>query len=312
MKSKLTFSFPGTFVIAVAASLATAAVGCGGSDTGGGVTAVEGTSSSKYVTSSVTLPKNSMTAAYDLDGDGTPDNRLGNIIQAVSALSLSPQSAADDAVKTGALLILLDEVSSDATQQSAKNAGTLLKIGNKPATPPKYDGTDMLTATADAPAQFYGNITAGHFASNSSTLTSVPPVTLVISLPLVEGQDPLKLPVTGAVMSYTRGADGKVTGGQINAAIKKSDVDGVILPAVAALITAELKKPNASATLKMFDPNMDGVVSADEVASNQLIANFLAPDIQMFQDGVYKPNPAKTAKDSLSLGFTFTAVGASF
>jgi hypothetical protein len=309
MKLRVNSSFSGTFALAFAGSLAL--VGCGGDSSDGAVKMVEGTSSSKYVTSSITLPKNSMTAAYDIDGDGTADNRLGNIIQAVSALNLNPQSAADGAVMTGSLMLLLEEVSTDSTQQSAKNAGTKLTLGTKPTNPPKYDGTDTLTGSGTT-TQFYGNITAGHFASNSSTLTTVPPVQLIISLPLVEGQDPLMLPVTGGVISYTRDTSGKLTGGQINAAIKKSDVDGVIIPAVAALITAELKKPDASATLKMFDPNMDGTVSPDEIANNQLIANFLAPDVQMFQNGVYNPNPAKTMKDSLSLGFSFTAVAASF
>lgn len=310
MKSTNKFSFAGTFALTLAGSLAL--VGCGDDGgSNGAVTAVDGTNSSKYVTSTVVLPKNSMTAAYDIDGDGTADNRLGNIIQAVSALGLSPQSAADGAVMTGSLMLLMEQVSSDATQQSAKNAGVKLSLGTKPATPPKYDGTDTLT-TAGTSTQFFGNITAGRFQSNSSTITTVPPVTLVISLPLVEGQDPLSLPVTGGVISFTRGADGKVTGGQLNAAIKKTDVDSVIIPAVAALITAELNKPDASATLKMFDTNMDGKVSADEIATNQLIANFLAPDVQMFQNGAYNPNPAKTTKDSLSLGFSFTAVAATF
>jgi hypothetical protein len=34
--------------------------------------------------------------------------------------------------------------------------------------------------------------------------------------------------------------------------------------------------------------------------------------VQLFQGGVYKPNPAKTTKDSLSVGFAFTAAPASF
>ena len=300
-------------VIGLFALPLTLSFGCGGGggDTGE-VTKVDGTNNSKYVISQLTLPKNSMSAAFDLDGDGTADNRLGNIIQAVSALSLDPQSAATTAVSSGSLVVLFSETSTDSTQQSATHAGVVLNVGAKAAAAPKFDGTDTLTIdTATAPAQFYGNIVAGTFTSNNPSVTASP-VQLTIALPLVEGQAALQLPVTGGYITFHRGADGKVTGGQINGAIKKQDVDTVIIPAVAALITAQLQAPGASASLKMFDTDMNGTVTAAEIMGNALISNFLAPDVQMFQNGVYKPNPAKTTKDSLSLGFSFNAVAATY
>jgi hypothetical protein len=58
----------------------------------------------------------------------------------------------------------------------------------------------------------------------------------------------------------------------------------------------------------------DGVISTCEVATNSIIKNILAPDVQMFSnDGLtYAPNPANTHKDSLSVGVGFTAVKATF
>jgi hypothetical protein len=305
MKSKLVISL-------FAMCGAVGSVGCGGGDNGGEVKSIDGSAKKQFVASKVTLPKNSMSLAFDLDGDGTADNRLGNIIQAISALNLDPQSSADDAVASGSLLLLIEAQSTDASMQAASNAGAKLALGTKPATPPTFDGNDALTvSTATQPAQFYGNITAGTFVSNNPATTENP-VTLTLGLPLVEGQPPLILPVTGGRITYKVGTDGKITGGQINGAVKKTDVDTVIIPAVAMLVTAELAKPDPSTALKMFDPNMDGTVTADEIKMNSLISNFLAADIQLFENGVYKPNPAKTNKDSLSLGLGFDAVAATF
>lgn len=56
----------------------------------------------------------------------------------------------------------------------------------------------------------------------------------------------------------------------------------------------------------------DKIISTCEVATNSIIKNVLAPDVQMFQNGTYSPNAANAMKDSLSLGLGFTAVGASF
>jgi hypothetical protein len=303
MKSKLIISL---FAMSIGM------VGCGDGDGDGEVTKVEGTNSSKFATSSFVLPKNTMTAAWDLDGDGTADNKLGAIISGLAAVNLMPQSSADEAVMKGTLVLLMEETSTDASQQEAKNAGVKLSLAAPAASPPKYDGTDTFTAAgAITPAQFFGNITAGTYTSNNPA-TSKTPVTLTLALTLVAGQDALLIPVTAGRLTFKVGTDGKVTGGQINGALKKEDVDGKVLPAVAALVTAQVQDPMASAAVKMFDTNMDGTVTVEELKGNSLITNFLAPDIQLFENGVYKPNPAKTNKDSLSLGIQFTAVKAGF
>jgi hypothetical protein len=287
-------------------------VGCGDGDGGGEVTKVEGTNSTKYASSALTLPKNSMTYAFDLDGDGTPDNKLGAIISGLAAVNLMPQDSANMAVTKGSLVLLMEETSSDPTQQDAKNTGLKLSLAQAAASPPKYDGTDTFTIDGStSTAQFLGNIAAGTFTSNNPATTQTP-VTLTIALPLVSGQAPLLIPVTAGRLTFKADASGKVTGGQLNGALKKEDVDAKVLPAVAALVTAQVQDPMASAAIKMFDINMDGTVTVDELKQNSLITNFLSPDIQLFEGGVYKPNPAKTTKDSLSLGLGFEAVKATF
>jgi hypothetical protein len=311
MKSKIIVSLlGGLFMVGGAFG----AIGCGGGgDTE--VTMVVGTNSSKYCSSKVTLPANAMAAAFDMDGDGTADNKLGQIISGLSAIMLNAQSGTDDAVTKGQLVLLMEEVSSDMSQQSAKDAGVKLSLAVPTAmgaTAPKYDGHDTFTIdTQTSTAQFYGNISGGTFTSNNPA-TSKNPVVLTIALPLVPGQAPLLVPVTAGRLTFKRNADGSLSEGQLNGALRQMDIDTTVLPAVAQLITKQVQDPMASAAIKMFDINMDGTVTVDELKMSSLITNFLSPDIQLYQNGVYKPNPQKTMKDSLSIGLTFSGVAASF
>jgi hypothetical protein len=269
-----------------------------------------GSQQAQFSSSSMTMPTSTSKYAYDLDGDGSNDNRLGSIMSALAALGMDPQGSADAAVQSGALLLLFDESSNDPTQQTDPAASVALAMGKKPALAPKYDGTDSFTVdTSSMPAHFEGAITGGTFDSKA-VATATTPVTATLVLPLVPAQPPLVLPVTGAHLKFTRNAAGIVTGGQINGGVKKSDVDSIVLPAIAAMLTAQL--PTGGATIAMFDTNMDGTITTGELMGNALISNFLSPDVQLFQGGVWGPNPAKTTKDCLSMGLGFTGATATF
>lgn len=295
-----------------------ALVGCGGggSTSSGQNSTVDGTNVKSYATSAVTLPASSSAFAWDLDGDGTADDRLGSIV-GVLALAGDPQTTVTASVTSGSLLFLMQETSTDATQQSAKDAGVKFSLATTPATPPKYDGTDTFTASG-SPAQFYGNITAGTFTSNDPA-HSTAAVDLTVQLALVDGAPPLNLPITAGRITFNTSADGtKITGGQVNGAIKKTDVDGTVIPAVASLLTAKIAAckaatPTACATYTMFDTNMDGTVTATEIEANPTLSSFLAPDVQLFDAaGNYKPTPNGSTKDSLSVGLGFSGVDATF
>ena len=290
----------------------TGAVGCGGgSSNNNNGTTIDGTNKTQYAANTMTLPTGPTQLAIDLNGDGMKDNRLGQIVGALTFAKIDAQTTTQVAVTKGAAVLLFDEVSTDATQQSAKNAGAQFVSGVKTMMPPNFDGHDTFTASG-TPAQFYGNITAGTFTSDSPVTTTTP-VSFTLSLPLVEGQDPLVLPITAGYITFTADASGKITGGQLNGGVKKSDIDGSIVPTVAALLTAQIKADPANTTLASFDTNKDGTVTAAEVAANPTISPFLAPDVQLFDStGAYAPNKANTTKDSLSIGIGFTAVKATW
>jgi hypothetical protein len=290
----------------------TGAVGCGGgSSNNNNGTTIDGTNKTQYAANTMTLPTGPTQLAIDLNGDGMKDNRLGQIVGALTFAKIDAQSTTQLAVTKGSAVLLFDEVSTDATQQSAKNAGAQFVSGVKTMMPPNFDGHDTFVASG-TPAQFYGNITAGTFTSDSPVTTTTP-VSFTLSLPLVEGQDPLVLPITAGYITFTADASGKITGGQLNGGVKKSDIDGSIVPTVAALLTAQIKADPANTTLASFDSNKDGTVTAAEVAANPTISPFLAPDVQLFDStGAYAPNKANTTKDSLSIGIGFTAVKATW
>ena len=287
-------------------------VGCGGGgSTSTNGTTVEGTNKAQYAANTMTLPTGPTQLAIDLNGDGMKDNRLGQIVGALSFANINAQVTTQASVTSGKAVLLFEEQSTDASQQNAKNAGTRFSVGAKTTMPPKFDGSDTFMAEG-TPSQFFGNISAGTFTADSP-VTATTPIQFTLSLPLVEGQDPLVLPITAGYITYNVSATGVVTGGQMNGGVTKKDIDESIIPTVAALLTAQIKAAPSNMTLASFDTDHNGVVTAAEVAANPTVSPFLAPDIQLFDAaGNYHPNKDNKTKDSLSIGVGFTAVKATW
>jgi hypothetical protein len=237
----------------------------------------------------------------------------------------------------------MSESSTDATYQADSCATAQVNVGQQ-ATMPDYSGMGHFAIdSGQQGGTFNGPIKAGKFSS-APPATTTKPVTINIKLPLVSGSDPVTLIVQGAHLQFTRDASGKVTGGQLNGAIKNEDVQGKVIPAVSNILNSKITTDKNSTAglsssdmqiLSIFDnggkadpacsagtcKNPDGSCATKndqkidicEVSTAGLIQNVLAPDVQMFDAaGNYKPNKDNTTKDSLSLGLSFTAVGASF
>jgi len=315
---------------------------CGGDSSSGDCTASGGTNKAQYVTNAVMVPQQRSDYAIDLNGDGRVDNQLGNIIGALEGQMLHVQDGVNQAVTDGTLIVLMTQTSTDAMFQSDSCATAQLQIGQTMAMP-DYSGMGHFTVdSGQQGGTFNGPIKLGKFSS-APPATTTKPIEVDIKLPLVSGADPVTLKVNGAHLQFTRDASGKITGGQLNGAIKNSDVQSQIIPNVAALLTKKITDDKANGglssgdnqILSIFDnggkadasctagtcKNPDGscAVKGDEkidiceVSTAGLIQNVLAPDVQMFDaSGKYAPNKDNTMKDSLSLGLAFTAVGATF
>jgi hypothetical protein len=110
-------------------------------------------------------------------------------------------------------------------------------------------------------------------------------------------------------------------------------VQTVVVPAIASALNetvqANPSSSQAAQILLVFDigngmggpctnpdnslayPN-DGVIGLCEVSQNQVLKGTLGPDVQLYQNGAYMPNPANTNKDAVSIGVIFNAVPAEF
>ena len=279
----------------------------------------------QFVIDSMRVPKSNSEFAVDLNGDGTPDDQLGTIAGALEIENLDPQVSVDDALANGTEVVLIEE-RSDGEVTSA-NAITMFERGD--AMNPDA-GTNYVIDSSISPSSLVGAIDASVFQSTPPAMNDL---TLTLPIPLFEGVAPLVLTLHGARVRYTN-ATGALTLGQINGAITKQDMDTIVVPAVAQILTNKLHDPATSASTKQqikstFDigdgnggnctnpdgsvsmPN-DGAIGACEVLSVMIIANLLSPDVQLFQNGAYAPNPANAKKDSVSVGLGFTARSATF
>jgi hypothetical protein len=316
---------------------------CGGdAGSSGDCTATGGTNKSQFVTNSVLVPQQRSDYAIDLNGDGRVDNQLGNIIGALEGQMLHVQDGVNMAVTDGTLIVLMSESSTDATFTADDCATAQLQVGQTVANP-DYTGAGHFTVdSAQAGGTFFGPIKATKFSS-APPATTTKPIEVDIKLPLVAGADPVTLKVNGAHLQFTRTADGKITGGQLNGAIKNQEVQGKLVPNIANAFTARIAADQSAGgltstdmqILSIFDnggkadaacaagtcKNPDGTcavkgdnkIDTCEVGSAGLIQNVLAPDVQMFDaGGNYHPNPDNNHKDSLSIGLHFTVVPATF
>jgi hypothetical protein len=285
----------------------------------------------RFVTNSIRLPQMRTDFAFDLNGDGKVDNQYGNIIGALTAQNLMPQVDADAEVAAGRGLLLIDERAIDPSFVNDPCAGVeVVRAADK--TPPDFTGNGSYTRASGAMAgQLKGPLTMARFSSESPA-TSAQPVVLDVKLPgIAFGAGTVDVRLTAAQVSYTHQSGG-LTQGQVHGAIVKSDIDKVVQQ-VAAILNMRVTNDPTSTTnmqiLQIFDQgctdplakNFDGTTAAKsdgkiavcEVSGNAIIKNVLAPDVDLFAaDGSWRPNPANTDKDALSIGFGFTAVGAKF
>jgi hypothetical protein len=288
----------------------------------------------QYVWNDIVVPMQRADYAIDLNGDGRVDNQLGNIEGALASQNIPVQAQATQSVTSGQSLTLVDEHAADLT--TADCAAADVEAATAMASP-DFSGAGHFTVDSSGKAgHFAGPIVAGKFSSQPPSV-AMTPVIVTLKLPLLGAVTTVD--VVGAHVQYTRGADGKISGGQLNGAIRNGDVQTKLVPNIAVSLTAEVQaNPGSSTSMQIesiFDnggkadascsagtcKNPDGscAVSLDnkidtcEVASNGLIQNVLAPDVQLFDSaGNYHPNPNNTMKDSLSIGVAFSAVPATF
>jgi hypothetical protein len=291
----------------------------------------------KYRVTELLVPSAPDKYAFDLnDPSGKdPDNQLGAIIQVLKSVMFDTQAGVTEEVNTGKVNLLVSVSAADLMNDSC--AAAVLAVGEESATPPPAMPTGNETFTVRANQQqgnFKGSIKGGVYTSNNPARATTP-VELSLQLPLVTGAPPIDLKVTAGRITFTQMGD-QLINGQVNGAIKKTDVDNNIVPVVAQLLDERLRmNPTGSTetqiknlfdngtgcvagTDKNFPVNGmttdaaggDGRIAVCEVLNNPTIKSVLRADVDLFDDGgAYKPNPTNpmAGRDSLSLGLAFKA-----
>lgn len=302
-------------------------------------------SSNKAATNKLIVPSTAMSYSYDIDGDGRPENQLKNLINTVMLAGLSLQDPIDQAVAKGQAVILMDLKTPDLTNASCSQASLSLAEAPAAMAPlPKFDGTDTFkTATGIMQVKLYGDIKAGK-------LNTVPPKDqtaateqkIDIELPLAGAN--LRLAIHGAhiegevkVEKSPSGADIlKVNKGAIHGVISKNDIDTVIVPTVATLLTDMVNKDpmgdTAKAIIGLFESKTGAtskakcMVDADCCAKSpktckilpaevteSAIGGVLSPDVEAFDaQGKWGPKAGGKNYNGMSVGLGFTAIQASF
>ncbi len=238
----------------------------------------------RYVVDQFWLPGNDNGAqmeADDLTGDGIVVDQFG-IMTGLLAYSHDLSTAGPAMMASGVIAstveILADDLSDDPTVQVT------------------YFG-----AAGDTPTPIGGSLAGGMFVSNRTATTAVPGSASVV-LPVFVDADPSVFRVDGLEMNLTSdgsgGFDGFVGGG-IPEPIALDTAAAGIVQMIASDPTTHVELAD------QVDTNHDGQLSLAEVSSSSYLEANLAPDLSLYDGGVYAPAPASDARpgDSLSVGF---------
>jgi len=286
----------------------------------------------QYVVASLVTPQTNGEAndlGCDIDGNLTVDNRLGRVLVSLRAVGpgLDVQPAVDQAFQDGRV-IMLHDVEYKPTLATTAVAGIRAFVGT-------HDPSDGLVA----PTFYLGN---GRFMAAPpgdgfggaivSGVGSFGPGSLDFQLPLVIGQPPLALRLEAASASgvYTSTT---VTSGKLCGAIPIAVERAVLIPGIADLMSAAVKRNDAvSATLRsLFDADMScssdpdcttassnrcRCITAGELENNSVSRTLLSPDLDLDPsvDNPFVTDPSDPSyfNDALSVGVGFTANRAQF
>lgn len=271
-----------------------------------------------YILDSLSWPTTSNQAradAFDLDNDGTLDNQLGQVTSTLTGQGLDIQTAQDQAIARGDVLMLADVQTTDLA--TATDAGYTMYVGTNPNPAPCSSVSDTIcrhhltgTGTFDAAAtprdaQLIGSITAGQLTAGPGHL----------SLQMtIFNSTPVTITLLAAHAKVTPTANG-ITTGILGGAIAQSDFHAKIYPAMqtgfAAVIATDCTgqnppgcgctaNSNGATMIQLFDANHDCAVSEPEIENNSLIMALFQPDVMV------------EGQMALSAGFAITGVGATY
>jgi hypothetical protein len=283
-------------------------------DAGGAVTG----SYNHFVTSNLKIGDTATDAAalafVNFDGQGGDDNALGTSLANFSSV-LNVDTALATAVTEGTIVILHSVRADDITADPS--VSWQIWLGD-PEPDPVFDGSGTFTVAANAPrnAILGGGIQGGTFSGQAAEIT--------LELSLVAGATPLRIKLVDAHLEASV-TGSSITNGRIAGLLSTQEVNGSLLPGIAALLDARIGADAgcreavsqcelANASIRTFfdtAPN-DGMISVAEVRDNVIIQGLVAPDLDLFRADGTRGTDGTRESLSIALGFfgsqaTFTA-----
>jgi hypothetical protein len=275
----------------------------------------------------------------DLNGDGKIDNRMGHIMISFSLNSIPVQPPLDSAITSGSDVMLLAACSDDPTLTSDPMAVT--------REAPGVAGKMWMIDLAGPIARFDGALSSSMFVSSTGADTL-----MALQLPFGATPVPTLLHGARIRYSYAGGSltGGQIDGAILKTDFDQNVVPQIARNLTTAMMAGGMAAANINSIFDTggtddgsgcltktncpgnYPPTgqpacknpafglhagqcadqCDNVIDTCEVSTCPVLKNVIQPDVQMFQGGVYSPNPANTTKDSISVGVGFTAKPATF
>jgi hypothetical protein len=286
--------------------LATGAPGCG--DQGGpagldpGDPAVDATEVAlQSVVKQFRVPRKLSDYALDLDGDGSVDNKLGQVANAIAqaapgmdwATSLEQHFASG--IASGSYLALVRVYGKSTALTTQPVAGVQVDLGKDRDGDPSdnFSGAEELGLWPSSPGtKIGGSIAAGALRAGPGELV----------VPLIGGSELLLVNLKLARVSGKVSPSGIVEG-RLAGAIGRQEMESKLMPAFAAYFTESYQKtitdPKSKSMVRLlFDFDKNGVISASELEAS-IVGVALHPDVDTDDDGEL---------DGVSVGFGFSSV----
>ncbi len=268
---------------------------------------------------SLTLPRQRVDYAIDLNGDRHLDNQLGNVVGVLTEVAIPAQMDVDDSFSAGTVHLRLQVVSADPAQLDAQQAGASL---------------NDLTIIGPG-GGFCATLSKGDYHTPLPFEVAAPNRVSIV-LPFFND---VRVDLTGAQLDFQ--ISGDTVSGQLHGGVPQEPIDDRVVPAIADYLNKKIQgDPNSAFSKELasiFDEGgdpadqscaplpgcrnppppigngacakrNDGIVDICEVSSNYIVVNVLSPDVQLFSDdgSVYQPSAGNQHKDSLSVGIAFT------
>lgn len=272
----------------------------------------------RFAVDYVSVPISSQEHAVDLSGDGRPDNQFGNVVTALVSQNIGPGQRVAQG-PGGQPTMLVELATSDVALGVDQRADVTLRAGTAdPA------GTGMIIDPAVPPVRILGYLIGGRFSNPAAVAGAEPPV-VQVAVALLPGIT-IRLPIHATRVSFAVALTGtNLTDGHFHGAVVAYDVTNTLAPAFARWMTAQIQADPTSRTAQqisqLFDKGRcvnpdgtraqaaDGVIDTCEFTSNQVVQNVLTPDVRLYDStGRFAPS-GNPPKDSLTIGFGFTAAG---